>query len=245
MLIRDLKVVLFRNLRGVAEPLADDVIGEGVFQFGLAGGSKIVEQLRPRFQPGAILDDAFKVGAQVGVGAAVAGNHEIGGQRGGPVGVVRFGVSFEQQRLKLGEQRYQALVLSFVVLGFGRVNHHRLFVKVDVSPRQFQVFGRTAQATISGQGKQHLPFGVGASADYLAGNLAGNKEFPIAVFPDAGFHLRERIAGNYLAIYRHAKELLCTPTDAPRAVLRHPLRWRRRLCGRAAANARSYRRPPS
>lgn len=56
VLFRDLQVVFGSHLRAVADPLADDVTGEGSFQFRLPGGSQVLKKLRPRLQAGPLTE---------------------------------------------------------------------------------------------------------------------------------------------------------------------------------------------
>nr|WP_241179962.1 hypothetical protein [Humisphaera borealis] len=141
VLVGHLKVVVFRHVFGVAEPLAHDVAGEDLAKFRLPCRSQIVKESRPWFDVGNV-DDSHQLRPQIAVGIAIAGDDELRAFRC----ILKH---FQQVAFELGEHRNDAGSLVAVVLRLGRVDENAFAIPVDVAPPQAQMLGRTAQPAVA------------------------------------------------------------------------------------------------
>jgi hypothetical protein len=149
----DLKVVLRRDRRAVADPLRDHVERVLTGEFSLAARAQVLEQPVPGRQAGPV-DDPLELGPQIHRAVAGAVDHVDGAG-------ARLFVQCFDVRPEFGEERHPPLALGLGVLELGRVNLESVAIPENVSPLQREQLGRASQAAVAAQGHDGAPLGVG------------------------------------------------------------------------------------
>ncbi|HZZ73279.1 MAG TPA: hypothetical protein VFE24_13570 [Pirellulales bacterium] len=142
-------------------------------QFGRPAGSQVREQLFPRRQAGP-LDDPVELRPQIATRIAIARNAVFGPFFGRVPSRLQILPQFRKQR-------NHAAFASLVMFGLGAVHREPAVGPIDVAPAQAKMLARAAQSAESRQGKNQLPFMVGASGEDLGGVFARQEIIPLVV----------------------------------------------------------------
>ena len=199
------QVVLGRDRLRIAEPLADDVFGELIGQFRLAGGSQVVERLVPRCES-CTSHDAVELSPHVLSRVPIPGDDELG-----PFGsFVECGFQVWPQ---FGEQGQHSFPLPFVMFGLGRGDSDAVVQPIHVAPLQRQVFTGTSQSTEAGQGEDQPPLNIGAGFQDFRRVGSTDEVEPLGVPSDRNLDVagEERILADQFAFDRIVEELPSEP----------------------------------